>query len=44
MRQGRAPCAVLGVNQQETQSSVDAALTFATPAGIPKTIACWWKG
>ena len=29
LRQGRTAFAVLGVNQQETQSSIDAALTFA---------------
>ena len=29
MRQGRTAFAVLGVNQEETQSSIDAALTFA---------------
>lgn len=29
IRQGRTAFAVLGVNQQETQSSIDAALTFA---------------
>ncbi len=28
LRQGRTAFAVLGVNQQETQSSIDAALTF----------------
>jgi hypothetical protein len=31
LRQGRMAFAVLGVNQQETQSSIDAALTFANP-------------
>jgi hypothetical protein len=29
MRQGRTAFAVLGVNQQQTQTSIDAALTFA---------------
>jgi hypothetical protein len=29
LRQGRTTFAVLGVNQHETQSSIDAALTFA---------------
>jgi len=29
LRQGRTAFAVLGVNQEETQSSIDAALTFA---------------
>jgi hypothetical protein len=29
LRQGRTAFAVLGVNQEETQASIDAALTFA---------------
>jgi hypothetical protein len=48
LRQGRTAFALLGVNAQETQASIDAALTFGIlwldvcRAGQAST--CWWKG